>query len=184
MRPARIIWQIMSNSLTRKGLLAAIFVATFLLTGGYLMGRLWLEVPVVFLLGILWGVCVLRDIHWVTSLLFTAMMGAAVIGYLARLPHLLMLAAGCTSVLAWDLHHFEARLLDLEEQATLAMEKHHLQRSVLVLGASFLVIAAGSRLQIRIQFILLVFVTIIAIVILNQIMIMVRKAGKPAPPKE
>jgi len=178
------IRQIMFNSLTRKGLLAAIFVATVLLTAGYGLGKLWLEVPAVFLVGILWGVCVLRDIRWVASLLFVVMLGAAAVGYMARLSHLLMLAVGCTLVLAWDLHQFEGRLLDLEEQATIEMEKNHLLRSLMVLGASFLVIAADSWLQIRIQFVALVFVTVLVILVLNQIILLARRAGKPAPPKE
>ena len=140
----------MSNSLTRKGLLAAILLATVLLTAGYLLGQLWLQVPVVFLVGILWGVCVLRDIRWVASLLFVVMMGAAAIGYMAHLSHILMLAAGCASVIAWDLHQFEGRLLDLDEPATKEMEKQHLLRSLMVLGISFLVIAVDSMLHIRI----------------------------------
>lgn len=178
------IAQIMSISLTRKGLLAAIGLATVLLTTGYILGQLWLQVPVVFLVGILWGVCVLRDIRWVASLLFVVMMGAVAIGYMAHLSHILMLAAGCASVFAWDLHHFEGRLLDLDEPATKEMEKQHLLRSLMVLGISFLVIVAVSMLQIRIKFIVLIFVTVLVILVLNQVMLLVRKIGKPAEPKE
>ena len=178
------IVQIMSNSLTRKGLLAALGLATVLLTAGYILGRLWLQVPVVFLVGILWGVCVLRDIRWVASLLLVVMMGAAAVGYMAHLSHILMLAAGCASVVAWDLHQFEGRLLDLDEPATKEMEKQHLLRALMVLGISFLVIVAVSMLQIRIKFIVLIFVTVLVILVLNQIMLLVRNIGKPAEPKE
>jgi len=178
------IAQIMSKSLTRIGLLAAIGLATALLTAGYILGQLWLQVPVVFLVGILWGVCVLRDIRWVASLLFVVMMGAAAVGYMARLPHFLMLAAGCVSVLAWDLHQLEGRLLDLEEPATKEMERQHLLRSVMVLGFSFLVIAAVSMLHIRIKFIALIFLTVLVILLLNQTMLWVRNIGKPSKPKE
>jgi hypothetical protein len=176
------IAQIMSISRTRKGLLAAIGLATILLTAGYLLGRLWLQVPVVFLVGVLWWVCVLRDIRWVASLLFLVMMGEAAVGYMANLSHILMLAAGCANVVAWDLHQLEGRLLDLDEPATKEMEKQHLLRSLMVLGSSFLVIVAASMLQIRIKFIVLIFVTIIVILVLNQIMLLVRKIGKPAEP--
>jgi len=178
------IVQIMSNSLTRKGLLAALGLATVLLTAGYILGRLWLQVPVVFLVGILWGVCVLRDIRWVASLLLVVMMGAAAVGYMADLSHILMLAAGCASVIAWDLHQFEGRLLDLDEPATREMEKQHLLRSLIVFGISFLVIVAVSMLQIRIKFIVLIFMTVFVILVLNQIMLLVRNIGKPAEPKE
>jgi hypothetical protein len=157
---------------------------TVLLTFGYVAGQLWLEVPVVFLVGVLWGVCVLRELRWVASLLFVIMMGAAAVGYMARLSQILMLAAGCTIVLAWDLHQFEARLLDLDEQATKGMEKNHLLRILMVLTASFVLIAVDSWLRIRFQFIIVVLVTILAILILNQIMLTVRRAGRPAPPKE
>jgi hypothetical protein len=183
-RRIKDIAQIMTISLTRKALLAAIGLATVLLTAGYILGRLWLQVPIVFLVGILWGVCVLRDIRWVASLLFVVMMGAAAVGYMIQLSHILMLAAGCANVIAWDLHQFEGRLLDLDEPATKEMEKQHLLRSFMVLGLSFLVIVADSLLQIRIKFIVLIFVTVLVILVLNQIMLMVRNIGKPAKPKE
>jgi hypothetical protein len=183
-RRIKDIAQIMTISLTRKALLAAIGLATVLLTAGYVLGRLWLQVPIVFLVGILWGVCVLRDIRWVASLLFVVMMGAAAVGYMIQLSHILMLAAGCANVIAWDLHQFEGRLLDLDEPATKEMEKQHLLRSFMVLGLSFLVIVADSLLQIRIKFIVLIFVTVLVILVLNQIMLMVRNIGKPAKPKE
>jgi hypothetical protein len=184
MNRIQAILKIMTNSLTRKGLLAAILLATGLLTAGYLLGQLWLEVPVVFLLGLLWAVCVLRDMHWVASPLFILMLGSAALGYLARLSPILMLAAGCASVIAWDLHQLEARLLDLDEPGTRDMEKQHLLRSLGVISASFLVIAAASLVRIRIQFIYLIAITVLAILILNQVMLRVRKAGRPAPPKE
>ena len=174
--------QLMGISRTRKGLLAAIGLATVLLTAGYLLGHLWLQVPVVFLMGVLWGVCVLRDIRWVASLLFVVMMAEAAVGYMANLSHILMLAAGCASVAAWDLHQFEGRLLDLDEPATKEMEKQHLLRALVVLGSSYLVVVAASVLQIRIRFIILILVTVIAILVLNQIMLLVRKIGKPAEP--
>jgi hypothetical protein len=103
---------------------------------------------------------------------------------MAHLSHILMLAAGCASVVAWDLHQFEGRLLDLDEPATKEMEKQHLLRALMVLGISFLVIVAVSMLQIRIKFIVLIFVTVLVILVLNQIMLLVRKIGKPAEPKE
>lgn len=175
--------RLISSSLTRKGLLSAILLATVLLTIGYIQGKLWLQAPVVFLLGILWAVCVLREIRWVASPLFFLLMAAAAVGYMARLPHILMLAAGCASVIAWDLHQFEGRLLDLDEPATKAMEKQHLYRSLMVVGLSFIIIAVDSMLHIRIQFIALVFLTVLVIIVLNQVMLMVRKAGKPVRPK-
>jgi hypothetical protein len=184
MNRIQAILKIITNSLTRKGLLATILLATGLLTSGYLLGKLWLQVPVVFLVGILWAVCVLRDIHWAASLLFTMMLGAAAIGYLARLSPILMLAAGCASVIAWDLHHFEARLLDLDEPATREMEKQHLLRSLIVIGVSYLVIAAASLVHIHIQFIVLICITVLVILILNQVVLLARKASRPAPPKE
>jgi len=179
----QILAQTLFPSTTRKGLLAAIFLGTVLLSVGYLLGKLWLEVPVVFLLGVLWAVCVLREIHRVASLLFLIMLGAAAVGYMAYLSHALMLIAACTIILAWDLHQFEARLLDLDEPATLEMEKHHLQRLLIVLPASFLAILVDSLLRIRIQFIVLVLMTVLVILILNQIMLMVRGGGKRAKPK-
>jgi len=178
------IVQTMGISLTRKGLLAAIGLATVLLTVGWILGRLWLQVPVVFLVGILWGVCVLRDIRWVAPLLLMILMGAAAVGYMVDLSHILMLAAGCASVIAWDLHQFEGRLLDLDELATKEMEKQHLLRVFMLVGISFLVIVAGSMLQIRIKFIVLIFLTVLVILVLNQVMLMVRNIGKPAQPKE
>jgi hypothetical protein len=178
------IRQIMSNSLTRKWLLATILFTTMLLTAGYLLGKQWLQAPVVFLFCILLALCVFRDIRWIASLLFLVLIGATAIGYMANLSHILMLAAGCTSVIAWDLHHFEGRLLDLDEPATKEMEKQHLLRSLMVFGISFLLIVIDSLLRVRIQFIVLVFVTVLVILVLNQTMILVRKAGKPAPPKE
>ena len=178
------IVQTMGISLTRKGLLAAIGLATVLLTVGWILGRLWLQVPVVFLVGILWGVCVLRDIRWVAPLLLMILMGAAAVGYMVDLSHILMLAAGCASVIAWDLHQFEGRLLDLDELATKEMEKQHLLRVFMLVGISFFVIVAGSMLQIRIKFIVLIFLTVLVILVLNQVMLMVRNIGKPAQPKE
>ena len=178
------IWHSMTLSLTRKGLLAAIFLATALLTIGYLSGQLWVETPVVFLVGVLWIVCVLRELRWAASPLFILTIGAAAVGYLARLPHILMLAAGCTGVVAWDLHHFEARLLDIGDQTTREIEKSHLQRSLIVIAACFLVITLDSWLQVRFQFIVLVVVTVLAILILNQLILAVRKSGKPTPPPE
>lgn len=178
------IWHSMTRSLTRKGLLVAIFLSTALLTLGYGLGQLWLEVPVVFLIGVLWIVCVLRELRWVASLLFAALMGVAVVGILAGLPHLLMLAAGCTNVLAWDLNQLEARLLDFDDPATKEIERTHFQRTLMVLAASFVLIALDSLLRIRFQFIILVLVTAVAILILNQIMLLIRRAGRPAPPKE
>jgi hypothetical protein len=180
----QVILKVITNSLTRKGLLAAIVLATVLLTAGYVFGKLWLQVPVVFLLGILWAVCVLRDMHWVASLLFMLLLGAAAVGYMARLSPILMLAGGCASAIAWDLHYFEARLLDLDEPSTKEMEKQHLLRLLIVMGISFLVIAAASMVRIRVQFIVLVGITVLAILIINQVMLLMRKAGRPAPPKE
>jgi hypothetical protein len=178
------IRQAIRDSLTLKALLSAILLATILLTTGYLLDRLWLQAPVIFLVGLLWAVCVLRAIRWVASLLFLFLMGAAAIGYMAGLSHVLMLAAGCTIVLAWDLHYFEGRLLDLEEPATKAMEKQHLKRVLMVLGFSFVGIVVDSMLGIRIKFIALVFVTVLAILILNQVMLQVRMAGRPKKPKK
>ena len=172
------IVQVISNSLTRKGLITAIGLATLLLTAGFILGRLWLHVPVVFLVGILWGVCVLRDIRWVASLLFVVMLGAAAVGHMADLSPILMLAAGCASAIAWDLHQLEGRLLDLEEPATREMEKRHMLRTFMVFGISFLVIAADSMLQIRIDFIVLVLLTVLMILLLNKVMLLVRKPPK------
>lgn len=179
----QIIGRTLFPSTTRKGLLAAIFLGTVLLSVGYVIGKLWLEVPVVFLSGVLWAVCVLREIRRVASLLFLVMMGAAAAGYMAYLSHVLMLTAACTIMLAWDLHQFEARLLDLDEPATQEMEKHHLQRMLIVLVASILAILVDSLLRIRFQFIVLVLMTVFIILILNQIMLMVRGGSKPAKPK-
>jgi hypothetical protein len=178
------LWQSMTLSLTRKGLLATITLSTVLLTLGFALGQLWLEVPAVFLVGILWIVCVLREIRWVASALFAVLMGAAAIGIMAGLPHIFMLAVGCTNVIAWDLHQFEARLLDYDDPATKEIERNHLQRVSIVLAASFVLIAINSLLRIRLQFIVLVLMTLLAILILNQIMLMIRRAGRPAQPKE
>jgi hypothetical protein len=172
------IRQIPGSSLTRRGLLTATLSATVLLTAGYLLDRLWLQAPVVFLVGILWTVCVLREIRWVASPLLVLYLGAAAVGYVIQLPPILMLAAGCTSVIAWDLHQFEGRLLDLEEPATKEMEKQHVLRAFMVLGISFLLILVDSLLRIRIQFIILVFVTLSVILVLNQFVIQIRKTGR------
>ncbi len=159
-------------------------LATILLTVGYLLGSLWLQVPVVFLIGLLWLVCVLREIRWVASLLFMVLLGAAAVGYMAHLSHILMLAAGCASIIAWDLNQLEGRLLDLEEPATREMEKNHLMRSLMVVATSFVIIAADSLLHIRVQFIVLILLTVLVILVMNQTMLMVRRAGRPAPPKK
>lgn len=184
MRRFQYLRQSMTLSLTRKGLLATISLATVLLTAGYLWVQLWPEVPVVFLVGLLWAVCVLRDIRWVASLLFVVLLSATVVGYMAGLSHILMLAAGCACVIAWDMHHFEGRLLDFDDQATKEIEKNHLQRLLMVITASFGLIVLDNWLQIRFQFILLVLVTILVIVLMNNIILMIRRAGRPAPPKE
>ncbi len=180
----QFIWQSMTLSLTRKGLLITIFLSTVLLTVGYGLGQLWLEVPAVFLIGILWIVCVLRELRWVASALFAAFMGAAVVGVLAGLSHVLMLAAGCTNVLAWDLNQLEARLLDFDDPDTKEIERTHFQRTLMVLTASFVLIVLDSLLRIRFQFIILVLVTVLAILILNQIILLIRRTGRPARPKE
>ena len=180
----QIIRQTLFPSTTRKGLLAAILLGTVLLSVGYLMGNLWLEVPAIFLFGVLWAVCVLREIRWVASMLFLILLAATAVGYMAYLSHILMLTAACTIMLAWDLHQFEARLLDLDEPATQEMENHHLQRTLIVLATSFLLIVLDSLLRIRFQFIVVVIVTVLVILILNQIMLMVRGRGKPVTPKQ
>ncbi len=176
--PPQNLGQILFNSLTRKWLLAMLSLATLLLTVGYLLGKLWLQTPVVFLIGLLWVVCVLRDFHRVASLLFVVMLGAAAVGYMARLSHILMLAAGCASIITWDLHQFEGRLLDLDEPATREMEKSHLLRTGLVFVVSFVIIAADSLLHVRFQFFYLIILTVVAVLVLNQIMMMVRRVGK------
>jgi hypothetical protein len=177
------IWQSITLSLTRKALLATLTLATVLLTIGYLMGGLLVETPVVFLVGVLWIVCVLRDLRWAASPLFVLMLGLVAVGHVARLSNIVMFAVGCMSVLAWDLQHFEARILDIREQATQEMEKMHLQRVLMVITGSFGLMVIDSWLKVRFRFIVLVLVTVLAVVILNQLMLAVRKPSKPVPPK-
>ena len=177
------VWQAIPLSPTRKGLLIAISLTTALLTAGYLLGNLVVETPVVFLAGLLWLVCVLRDLRWVASPLFLLLLSAIAIGYVANLSHLIMLAAGCTNLLAWDLHHFESRILDVNDPDTREMEKNHLMRLGIVIAATFLLITVDSLLQIRFQFFILVLVTIVVIFILNHVMLSIRKSGKPPKPK-
>ena len=71
------------SNLTRIALLTTITLVTILLTLGYALGKLWLEVPIVFLFGILWGVCVLRNFRRLASLFFIVLMIASGVGYLA-----------------------------------------------------------------------------------------------------
>ena len=124
-----------------------IVLSTLGLGVGLVWSQLWSVALVVFVVGILWGIGVWRDVGWTANLGLIFFALAAIIGTLRQLPLGLMLACLLTALLAWDAGYFERRLVDVEVRRPLILYRTHFLRLASVIGLGLIIGWGMLRLE-------------------------------------
>jgi hypothetical protein len=141
---------------TRRLTFLSILVASAALAVGYGAGGYLREALILAALGGVWlaglRLATLRPRwNWLHSLALLLYTVAAGLGMLLRLPPGWMLAGLVGAVSAWDLEYFARRVRSVgEEVADRRLERQHLVRLAVVMGAGMA--AAGGALLLRARF--------------------------------
>jgi hypothetical protein len=165
--------------LTMSSLWASIVLATGVLALGYGLVGWWLGAILVVAAGVIWGIGVWRRWKWTAYLSFIFPIGAAAVGYWLGMRHLFMLFGVCASLAAWDLDRFQWRFRSLKhDEAIMAMEKVHIYRLSLVIGAGLLVSVVGLQVNVKPAFGIVLVTSMLMIIALNRALSLFRRKKK------
>jgi hypothetical protein len=165
---------------TRRILAFCILLAAGSITAGYAQGAqlrtgLWLAAA-----GLAWLAARRLDRGWIDSIALLLYTGAAALGTLFQAPAGWMLVSLAAALSAWDLAYFTRRVKGMEgEQASRALERQHLQRLAMVIGAGLAVAGAAmafaTLLRIRFSFGLALLGGLLAFIALSQVIGFLRR---------
>lgn len=137
-------------SLTAKALPASIVLTTGALALAYGLNGSWSIVIAIAVLGGLWLLGQWRGWGWTASAGLACFVIIAAAGLGMRLRDGWMLVSVVGALSAWDLDHFAQQLRESGQiKGARALERHHLQRLLIVDGASLLLgaVALGVRVE-------------------------------------
>jgi hypothetical protein len=149
--------------MSRVACYTCLAVSLVSLACGYLMGGLWLALPVLLALGILWLAALRRGWSWVPGLGLALIVAAAAAGLLLKLPTFLMTVGAVCGLLAWDLSDFNRRLgLAAEEDNVLTLEQRHLAWLGITVATGLLLSTTALLIKFQFSFALTLLLAILA----------------------
>lgn len=137
-------------SLTTKILPASIVLTVGALGLAYGLNGSWSIVIAIAVLGGLWLLGQWRGWGWMASVELVCFVIIAAVGLGMRLRNIWMLVSVVGALSAWDLDHFAQHLRGSGQvKGAHALERRHLQRLLIVDGASLLLgaVAMGARIE-------------------------------------
>ena len=153
-------------------------LATGVLALNYALSGLWSGMLLILALGLLWLIGQGRGWGGVASATFVVFVGAAVIGLWLGLAAIWMLLGVVAVLTAWDLDRFAGRLRDVGQvEGVQALERHHLQRLVVVDGLGLLLAAVALRIEINLSFGVTFLLGLLAVLGLSRVIGTLRSAS-------
>jgi len=137
-------------SLTAKALPASIVLATGALALGHGLNGSWSIVIAIAVLGGLWLLGQWRGWGWTASVGLASFVIIAAVGLGMSVRNIWMLTGVVGALSAWDLDHFAQQMRESGQvKGARALERRHLQRLLIVGGASLLLgaVALGARVE-------------------------------------
>jgi hypothetical protein len=131
----------------------SIVLAASALTVAYGLGGLWIPAAVVLVVGALWVLGERAGWSWISWPMVVLFAGAAAVGALLSLNHILLLIGLIAALSAWDLDHLARQLdrVDAVEHES-AMKRRHLLRLLAVDGLGLLFAVVALLVEIRLSF--------------------------------
>ena len=144
----------------------AVFLAGYAVAGEYVLAAVSIAAGAAWLLLEIYD---RRPLNWIFFLVFTVL---AILGCLRSMSALLLLTGFAANLAAWDLSRFLLRssnLVAAENKA--ALEKKHLSRLALTLGAGFLVALLPVLINFSLSFVIVFFIALLAIFVLRGVIL-------------
>ena len=156
--------------MTKKVLFGSIILATALLTMANVALQDYLTTLLAVAIGLIWLILNMNNKEMPHALFFLFFIGLAIVGSLRDMPTPMILLAVSTTLIAWDLSQFQARLISEEAStAKTLLELKHLQKLAITASVGFLVALIPAFIQFQISF-------VIFLIIILAIMLALRKS--------
>ncbi len=164
-------------SVTRLAFIC-VCLATAALALGYGLGRAWIGLAPLLIVGSTWSVGRWRGWGWVASPALTTFVAMATIGLWIGLGGGWMLVGVVAALSAWDLEHFAQRLQCLGRvEGAHTLERAHLWRLLTVDGLGLALGAVALGLRIRLGFAAAFILGLLAVWGLSRAVRFVRREG-------
>ncbi len=155
--------------ITKRVLWGLIGATTATLSIVSVISQAYLLAACAFLLGLVWLALENRGKNSLASALFLCFVGLVVWGSLSNLLSLVMLFALSTTLAAWDLSRFRARILnEAEGEAKALLEQKHLQKLTAVTCLGFVLALPPLLIQISINFAVILFTVFLVMIVLRR----------------
>jgi hypothetical protein len=161
-----------------KLLPASTILAAAVLAMGYGLGGLWVGALLCLALGDLWLLAQRRAWNWSPSAMLAVLTGLAAIGIWLNANPDWMLVGAVAALCTWDLNHFTQRVgqVGRMEEAP-ELERHHLQRLLLVALLGLLLGAIALRIEITLGFGMAMLLALLAVLALSRAIRTMRREG-------
>jgi len=161
--------------ITKRALWSLVGVTTATLSIVSVISQAYLFAACAFLLGLIWLILEIKGKNPLTSVLFVCFAGLAVWGSLSNPSSLVMLFALSTTLAAWDLSRFRARIMnETEGEAKALLQKKHLQKLTAVTCLGFVIALPPLLIQISTNFVVMSFVMFLAMIALRKLVLYLR----------
>lgn len=150
--------------MTKTVLYGSIILATVLLAFVNVALQDYLIAALAFASGLIWLILNINNMEAPNSLFFLFFIGLEIVGSLRDIPTTIALLAASTTLIAWDLSQFQARIRTEEESVTKSlMEAKHLQKLGITASIGFLLALIPVFVQLHISFVffLIIFLAIL-----------------------
>jgi len=131
---------------------------------GYITGGYWLILPIFIIMLLFWIFMKNQPVFWPTSSLLVVFIILAAVGMLAELPFMLMIIAGTTALVSWDLMQFNQSMVgNAAPKTNKSLEKFHLNSLALAAFAGLTLALISSYISLRFPFGLIVVLVLITV---------------------
>jgi hypothetical protein len=149
--------------------LACLFIVVVILAAGFILAEQWIIAPATLLPAIAMLLAIRYLKTWLTSIALLTFVGLAAIGVLLDAPPILMLFAAIFALAAWDLALWDLSVQGQISHQVQLLENKHYQSLLLVIILGSLVVGAGQFLHLRVPFLVILFLALVAFYGLDKI---------------
>ena len=165
--------------MTKKILFGAIILVTVLLFFASVALQDYLTGALAFAAGSIWLILNMNNKETPHALFFLFFISLAIVGSLRDMPTPMMLFAVSTTLIAWDLSQFQARLISEEAStAKTLLELKHLQKLAITASAGFLVALIPVFVQFQISFVIFLIIILAVMLALRKSILYLRNEKK------
>ena len=143
---------------------ASFIISAGCLLAGYVMGGYWQVIPVFAGMAIFWIATRKKSPFWAASALLLVLVALAAAGVMLKLTFWMMLAGVSGALVWWDLRHFQESAADIpadESRAVLEGDRLRSLGAVIVIG--LLAAILGSSISLRLPFLVMVALALLAL---------------------